>query len=152
MSEQAPAAEPHCHMCDRANGSDGIILRDDHFTAFGLADRPGWVLYATNRHSDWIWGLTDDEAAAYGPFLKRLSGALKEASGTSHIYYVGLGENSLHFHGILAARYEPFAKDIQSALAVRGGEIADAAAAGTIADKLQDLLVHDGTTTGKGTA
>jgi diadenosine tetraphosphate (Ap4A) HIT family hydrolase len=137
-------------MCDRTAGAEGIILRDEHFSAFSLADRPGWVLYATNRHGDWAWGLTDDEAAAYGPFLKRLSSALKQASGTSHIYYVGLGENSLHFHGILASRYEPFAKDIQAALAQRGNEIADSDAAGAIADTLRDLLAQDGTSPGKG--
>ncbi|MCU1362150.1 MAG: hypothetical protein JWN99_3439 [Ilumatobacteraceae bacterium] len=148
MSENATTEAPHCHMCDRANGAEGIILRDEHFTAFGLADRPGWVLYATNRHSDWAWGLTDDEAAAYGPFLKRLSGALKQASGTSHIYYVGLGENSLHFHGILASRYEPFAKDIQASLASRGGEIADAPAAAAIADSLREILANDGASAG----
>jgi diadenosine tetraphosphate (Ap4A) HIT family hydrolase len=130
-------------MCDRVNGGEGIVLRDDLFTAFVLADRPGWVLYATNRHGDWTWGMTDEEAAAFGPFLKRLSSALREATDATHIYYVGLGENTLHFHGILASRYQPFAKDIQAALAARGAEIADAAAADAVATKLRGLLGAD---------
>jgi diadenosine tetraphosphate (Ap4A) HIT family hydrolase len=130
----------HCHMCDRVNAREEVIYRDDHFSAFALADRPGWVLYATNEHSDWMWGLDPAQAAAFGPFLQRVSSALKEVADVSHVYYVGLGENGLHFHGILAARYEPFAKDIQAALAQRGVEIADVERAGAIATALRERL------------
>src|ERR1039458_8309458 len=99
---------PACHICARVSSGDGLIYGDANFSAFALADRPGWGLYAANRHGEWTWGLTDDEAAGLGPFLRVVSGALKDAAATSHIYYVGLGENTLHFHGILASRHQPF--------------------------------------------
>jgi diadenosine tetraphosphate (Ap4A) HIT family hydrolase len=137
---------PHCHMCDRLAASEAILLDDEHFVAFELGDRPGWVLFASKRHGEWTWDLTDDEAAAFGPLLKRLSSALKQAADTSHIYYVGLGENTLHFHGILASRHQPFAKDIQAALAQRGGEVADARAASQIGERLRQLLDSELTT------
>jgi hypothetical protein len=119
---------------------DGLIYADGVFSVYGLADRPGWVLYATDRHGEWLWGLSDAEAAGLGPFLKVVSAALKEASGAPLIYYVGLGENTVHYHGILTARYEPFAKDIQTALAERGAEVADAEQAARTITAMKDYL------------
>jgi diadenosine tetraphosphate (Ap4A) HIT family hydrolase len=138
VSESGDAAD--CHICTRVAGDEGVVRRSASFTAFALADRPGWIMYATTRHGDWLWGLTDQEAEEMGPFVRRLAGAIRDAAGTSHVYYVGLGENSLHFHGILAARYEPFAKDIQAALAQRGNEMADAADAQRVIDRLRNAL------------
>jgi len=127
-------------MCERVSSSEGIVYRDGTFTAFGLADRPGWVLYATDRHGDWTWGMTEDEASGYGPFLRRMTAAVKAATGATHVYYLGLGENSLHFHGLLVARCEPFAKDIQAAMAERGAAVADEAEARRLADAIREHL------------
>jgi diadenosine tetraphosphate (Ap4A) HIT family hydrolase len=137
MSDSTTAS---CHLCAQVASGERLIYSDANFSAFALADRPGWVLYATNRHGDWIWGLSDEEANDLGPFLRTVSAALKEAADTTHIYYVGLGENSLHFHGILAARHQAFAKDIQSALAHRGKEVSDEAGAAHIASGMEERL------------
>lgn len=136
------AARP-CHICGMLDSGENVIYDDGLFSVMSLSDRPGWVLYGANRHGDWIWGLTDEEADGLGRFLRKVAGALRDITGTSHIYYTGLGENSLHYHGILAARYEPFAKDIQAALASRGGEVADGVAAERIVSSLKEKLQAD---------
>jgi diadenosine tetraphosphate (Ap4A) HIT family hydrolase len=126
-----------CHICERLASNEGVVYASKKFAALAMPTQPGWVLYATKRHGDWIWDLDETEAEELGPFLRRVAAGLKEVTGTTHIYYMGLGENSLHFHGILASRYEPFAKDIQAALAQRGKEIADQPEAEKIASALQ---------------
>jgi hypothetical protein len=97
-------------------------------------------MYAAKRHGDWIWGLTNEEAGDLGPFLRSVASALKEATGTTRVYQVGLGENSLHYHGILAASYEPFGKEIQAALATAGEAIADPERADLIASVIKESL------------
>jgi diadenosine tetraphosphate (Ap4A) HIT family hydrolase len=137
MTDTAPKP---CHICGMLEAGNNLIYSDGYFSAFALADRPGWVLYGCNRHGEWIWGLTDEEAEDLGRFVRSIAGAMKEATGTTHIYYIGLGENSLHYHGILAARHEPFAKDIQAALAARGGEVANQEAAARIVSAMREKL------------
>jgi diadenosine tetraphosphate (Ap4A) HIT family hydrolase len=125
MADSAEKEPKPCNICGMVETGSNLIYSDDYFSVFSFFDRPGWVLYGCNRHAEWIWGLTDEEADDFGRFLRTVAGALKEVTETTHIYNTGMGENSLHFHGILAARYQPFAKDVMTAMMTRGGEVAD---------------------------
>jgi hypothetical protein len=78
-----------------------------------------------------------------GPVKRHICDRLSAGKGIVH-YYVGLGKNSLHFHGILAARYEPFAKDLQTAFAQRGAEVADQDKSQRIANAVREKLSAPG--------
>lgn len=100
-------------------------------------------MYAANRHGEWMWDLTPDEACTFGPFLQGLSAALKDACGTSHVYHVARGEQTSHLHGILTPRYAPLGEDLSAALVQRGTEIADPAAARLAHDAIRRRLIDE---------
>lgn len=133
------AEQPHCHVCALVEGDDALY-RGETFSAFTLAGRPGWVMFATNRHGEWAWGFTDQEAQQFGPVLAMLSDVVRTAAETSHVYYVGLGENTLHFHGILMPQHLPFAKDVQAALASSGQAVNDDAEAARLRALMESAL------------
>ena len=109
----------NCHICELVSAAKPaeLIHRDDHWSAFAFAGVPGWVMFATNRHCDWLWGFTTEEATALGPLLSRLSAAVRNAASAERVYYAGLGENSLHFHGVLLPRTDD---DLSIELALHG--------------------------------
>ena len=47
---------------------------------------------------------TDEEAAAYGPMLKRCSAVVKQVTGCDRVYMIGFGEGARHMHVHLAPR------------------------------------------------
>jgi diadenosine tetraphosphate (Ap4A) HIT family hydrolase len=72
---------------------------------------PGWLVVLPRRHVESVDQLTDDEAAALGPVLRMVSGALVEVLGCAKTYVVMFAEAPgfphLHFHVIPRAADMP---------------------------------------------
>jgi histidine triad (HIT) family protein len=65
----------------------------------------GSLIVQTKRHVPDLSGLTREEAAALGPLLVSLSGALKESTGASWTYCYSFLEGVRHVHFFVVARY-----------------------------------------------
>jgi diadenosine tetraphosphate (Ap4A) HIT family hydrolase len=76
-----------------------------HWVAIAAGDVPGWLRLQTMRHGEWLWDMTGDEAAEFGPLAAALSAALRRVTGAARVYLIALGENSLHMHALLIPRY-----------------------------------------------
>lgn len=105
MSESAARS---CHVCTALATAppERIVHHDEHWTALITGEVPGWVMFAANRHAEWLWDMSAGEQAGLGPLLAKLSSALRVAAGAERVYFVGLGENSIHCHGLLLSRLD----------------------------------------------
>jgi diadenosine tetraphosphate (Ap4A) HIT family hydrolase len=129
-----------CHVCDRIEASAGAeILTDDVWFA-GTSGTPGWVMLATRRHGQWLDDLDDSEADRLGPLMARIGGAIRAATGSTHVYFVGLGENTQHFHMVLTPRAQVFADEVHVSMRARIAELTDPDAAAATATALRDHL------------
>ena len=101
-----------CLACDLLEGRrtvpGGRVLDDEHWVAehcvgsFGV----GAFVAKTRAHRDSLWTMSDAEAAALGPFLRRLSRAIVEGLGAERVYvtmWVDAPPN--HLHLVLWPRY-----------------------------------------------
>lgn len=63
---------------------------------------PGWLVLVERRHSEAVDELTDDEAAELGLLIKRVSAALRQATGCVKTYVIQFaeaeGHRHVHFH------------------------------------------------------
>ena len=59
---------------------------------------PGWLVVIAKRHVESFAELTEAEAAAFGPFLHRVSRALQEVTGAVKTYTILFAEHSEHPH------------------------------------------------------
>jgi histidine triad (HIT) family protein len=66
---------------------------------------PGHLLVEPRRHALGFGELTDDEAAAVGRAIARVTRALCESEGVEHAYLAVLGHHSPHLHVHLVPRY-----------------------------------------------
>ncbi len=95
----------------------------------------GWMLLIARRHVAGPGYFADDEAAAFGPMLRRCAGALQEVTGALRIYTAALGELHPHFHAHLVPRYAQMPGDARGwgvfdlQRAAGAGEVVVAAAA-----------------------
>lgn len=105
-----------CYVCRKHRGEvetpGGPIYQDDllfvsHAQIPDGKDKAylGTLFIEPKRHADGVEDLTDDEAAAIGRMARRLSRALKTASGADHIYLFRFGHHVHHFHLWLVPRY-----------------------------------------------
>jgi diadenosine tetraphosphate (Ap4A) HIT family hydrolase len=100
-------AVPGCAVCEmRVNGPDGsVVYADELWTVTVGADVPGWFMVIANRHGDeWLWGLSDKEAAALGPLMRDIAVAAKAEAAPQRVYLMGFGEQWEHFHFLLMSR------------------------------------------------
>lgn len=118
-----------CQVCDlrKAIPGESLIHVDDVWTASLVLDVPGWIMVSANRHSgDWLWGLSDDEAATLGPLVRRLSAAAKAEADVERVYLVGFGEQWQHFHFMLLSRRASTPADFMGAgILAHAAELAD---------------------------
>ena len=101
-----------CLACDLLEGRrrvpGGQILETDHWVAehcvgaFGV----GAFVAKTRAHRDSLWTMTEEEAAALGPFLRRLSAAIVEGMGAERVYItMWVDAPPHHLHLVLWPRY-----------------------------------------------
>jgi diadenosine tetraphosphate (Ap4A) HIT family hydrolase len=65
----------------------------------------GYLMVEPKRHAAGLADLTDEEAAALGLLVSRLSRALKVSEGAEHVYAFVLGDHVAHLHVHLVPRY-----------------------------------------------
>jgi len=101
-----------CLACDLLEGRQSVpggrVLEDEHWVAehclgaFGV----GAFVAKTKAHRDSLWTMSDGEAAALGPFLRRLSAAIVEALGAERVYVtMWVDAPPHHLHLVLWPRY-----------------------------------------------
>jgi len=115
-----------CHVCDGLAGAEDRVVYDDPaWRAFQVAEVPGWVMLAPKEHVEGMWGLSDEQSARFGPALRDLSAAVKQATGADRVYLMYLGESAKHFHaGLfpLAPGAEPLVDNSRIAAAAVAGD------------------------------
>ena len=108
--------KPTCFVCRKHRGEiavpggaiyeDDLLyvghvqVRDDQATAY-----LGHLLVEPKRHASGLADLTDDEAAALGLLVARVSRALEERVGAEHVYGFVLGDAVPHLHVHVVPRY-----------------------------------------------
>lgn len=65
----------------------------------------GWFMLVSRRHLGGPADLSDAEAAAFGPTLRRVSQAIKSVTGAPKVYAIAFGEGAPHLHVHLIPRY-----------------------------------------------
>lgn len=65
----------------------------------------GWFLLVSRRHLGGPADLSDGEAAAFGPAIRRVSQAIKAVTGAPKVYAIAFGEGSPHLHVHLIPRH-----------------------------------------------
>lgn len=127
--EAAQTQGQFCHVCDiRTNTpEESVVFTSELWTATLAADVPGWIMITLNRHgSDWLWGLSPDEASELGPLMQRLSEAARTEAGAERVYLMGFGEKWQHFHFMLLSRPVTVPEDFRGAgLLEKAPELAD---------------------------
>ena len=88
-----------------------LVAEDEHFLAShapASAEEPaylGYLFVETRRHVGELGDLTDEEGAALGRLVTRLSSALQGAGGADHVYAAVIGNEAAHFHLHLVGRH-----------------------------------------------
>jgi diadenosine tetraphosphate (Ap4A) HIT family hydrolase len=101
-----------CLACDLLEGRrsvpGGRVFENDHWVAehclgaFGV----GAFVAKTRAHRDSLWTMSDAEAAALGPFLRRLSNAIVEGLDAERVYItMWVDAPPHHLHIVLWPRY-----------------------------------------------
>src|SRR5262249_41189233 len=75
-----------------------------------------WLIVASRRHTDGMWEMCREEAAALGLVIQAGSSVLKAVTRSSHIYMLSLNEISTHNHLILTPKDEEFMEDIKASV------------------------------------
>lgn len=65
----------------------------------------GWFMLVSRRHLGGAADLSDAEAAAFGPEIRRVSQAIKAVTGAPKVYAIAFGEGAPHLHVHLIPRY-----------------------------------------------
>jgi diadenosine tetraphosphate (Ap4A) HIT family hydrolase len=106
--------ESACIFCDRLRDPsplrDRLIYEDDLFHVSHQVDDAGptylgLALLQTKRHVRDLSDLSEQEAQALGPLLRRLSRGVEEATGAEWTYCYSFLEGSRHLHILVTARY-----------------------------------------------
>jgi diadenosine tetraphosphate (Ap4A) HIT family hydrolase len=111
---------PDCVAC-KANAGllqapGGVIYQDalwrlEHILS--PAPLAGWLVLKPKRHCEGLDFLTVAEAAALGPLMRRVSGALRAATGAEKIYSILLAEGVAHVHFHLIPRRPDLPMDVR---------------------------------------
>jgi diadenosine tetraphosphate (Ap4A) HIT family hydrolase len=94
------ANEHACHICRQVADADAesIVLRDERWIAYNVADVPGWTMLATREHIEGARGLTEAHALPLGGHIRALGTAVADVTGADRVHVVHLGDTSKHFH------------------------------------------------------
>jgi histidine triad (HIT) family protein len=104
-----------CFVCRKHRGQEpvpgGPIYQDDLLFVSHIAPPPGgeaylgWCFVEPRRHVPGLADLTDEEAAALGRLVARLSRALQTELDAEHVYAFVLGDAVPHLHVHVVARH-----------------------------------------------
>lgn len=85
---------------------DGWAYEDESWVAGMLAglEIPGWIVLALRRHATETAPLSEDEAAALGTAIRRVSAAVEDVTGAERVYLQVYGEIERHWHLLISAR------------------------------------------------
>jgi diadenosine tetraphosphate (Ap4A) HIT family hydrolase len=117
------ATAERCLVCRELEGDvevpGGLLYVDDLVVVMHmppLPDRPspylGHLQVVPRRHVSGLDGLTDDEAAAIGQAVARVSRALRGRTGVERIYSAVIGQGVDHLHVHLFPRYAGTPQDV----------------------------------------
>jgi histidine triad (HIT) family protein len=112
----ATSAQTDCFICRKHHGDEpapgGPIYETELVWAshgYHPERNPepylGHVVVEPRRHALGFADLEEDEAAALGVAISRLSRALKRAEGAEHVYVAVVGHHTPHLHVHLIPRY-----------------------------------------------
>jgi len=126
----------------------GLVYEDAYFAATIHAGGPipGWLILSLKRHELPLTSLlTDDEAAALGPAMRRLVAAIVEAVDAERVYATLFGEGAAHWHMLLAARAAHIPQGVRQAELLRHvDDYADLESAVRAADRIREALAAAG--------
>ncbi|GAA4430257.1 hypothetical protein GCM10023169_33460 [Georgenia halophila] len=142
-----------CLVCQEHSGEvrvpGGHLVADDAVVAFHLPPWPppahevylGYLMVTSRRHVPGFADLSDEESAAVGRWIARLSRAL-ESLGAQRVYVMAVGHGVPHLHVHLLPRWPETPEEV-SWLDVgtwRSARKGDAAAASCVTDQVWDRL------------
>jgi diadenosine tetraphosphate (Ap4A) HIT family hydrolase len=151
------ASNPTCGTC-RANRGElqapgGVVYQDALWRAeHAIEPIPmvGWLVLKPLRHVESVAELTEAEAAALGPLVRRASAALTDVVGCAKVYVVCFAESAsaphVHFHLIPRAadlpreRRGPRVFEYLREAAAAGRNLADVADAAGIGTAVRERL------------
>ena len=107
-------SHPDCFICRKHAGLEdqpqgGYLYEDDCWRvchAPATMSIPGELLIESRRHFLDFAEMNDDEAINYGPLLRRLYAAIKQATGAPRVYTLVTLEGASHLHIWLIPRPE----------------------------------------------
>ncbi|HEU0027130.1 MAG TPA: HIT family protein [Ktedonobacterales bacterium] len=148
-----------CVACQANSGeivAPGGALYDDGLWRLEHTFEPipmvGWLVLKPLRHVESLADLTPDEAAALGPLLRRITGALRETLAPARVYAALFAEGVAHLHIHLIPRapdlpekyYGPGAFDLLKEAFETGQNVGDPARAETVALTIKERLTEGG--------
>jgi histidine triad (HIT) family protein len=112
----AEETQTDCFICRKHRGEEpvpGGPIVDDELVFASHAYHPernpepylGYVVVESKRHAAAFADLTDDEAAAVGVAIARVSRAVQESERAEHMYLLVIGHHTPHLHVHLVPRY-----------------------------------------------
>ena len=112
----AAETQTDCFICRKHRGEEvapGGPILDDELVYASHAYHPernpdpylGYVVVESKRHAPGFADLTEDEAAAVGVAIARVSRAIRESEGAEHVYLLVIGHHTPHLHVHLVPRY-----------------------------------------------
>jgi diadenosine tetraphosphate (Ap4A) HIT family hydrolase len=115
---QGSVTDPaHCLICHLDQAPDEAIVFRDGDWACEVApgfEVPGWYFLRLRRHALGWAELKQPEAAAFGPVVQDLMGALDQAFGAPACYLMTFGEAYPHFHAVVTVRTEDIPPESRS--------------------------------------
>lgn len=104
--------ETTCIICAKQANSPDIVWQDEMVSVSHMVRHPdradnylGYYMLETRRHVKGMYDASEEEMAAVGVMLRRLSRAMKEVLGAAHVYAFFIGEGVDHLHAHVVARY-----------------------------------------------
>lgn len=103
-----------CYICKKQNGSIescGEIYRDDLLAVYHLEPGTeevylGYLFIELRRHIEGLGDMNEEEAAALGRMLQRISKLFKEYYAAEHVYAHVIGDQVPHLHIHVIPRYQ----------------------------------------------
>ena len=108
-----PAPDAGCDICrihaDRAACGPFEVARDGRWIVrhhLPPAPLAGWTFLCTDRHVQGPADLDDAEADGLGRAIRRVSRAVRTATGCDRVYAIAFGQGAPHLHVHLVPRFD----------------------------------------------
>ncbi|WP_409297938.1 HIT family protein [Peribacillus sp. SCS-26] len=141
-----------CFICNKYRGEyeiPGGIIYEDDFVAASHIDMgrdttySGYIMLDLKRHAPSLGDMTEEEAAAFGIAMSRISRALKESEGAEHVYAQVSGNAVAHLHMHIVPRYPGTPEEFwgpRDVLRWPGAPMADKAGLQEVSSRLKNYL------------